>query len=525
MLTPHMRAAILTAELLDQRRENDALLHTDWMPSQGLGFSSRKGETWAFGGNRSGKTKWLMALVATFARFGVFDPRLVRYAGTTLPPFTAKRIWVIALDRDMSRNILQPTLFHNGADLASQGTFIPDEEIADWNITNQTLLLKCGSIILFKTCEAGELAFQGADIDLAAFDEVPPQPVYTETTMRVGGGRRLWIRGAATILPPPGVPGGIRWIYNVKVKPWIEVGGNDHTPHMDIINLRLLDNPHILPEEKERLVAMYPPGSAEYRIRILGELLPTIGGTPVYGAYDRRYHENYALSPIVNGAHRPQVEPHLPLVLTMDFNPANGVWLVGQRVNRTFRVVDEITMERSDVPTMTAEFRSRFPQHPAELWVYGDTTGRREADQTGASNFHLFDAHMNGYPSPIRYKLPSVNPPVPDRVAAVNLALRPPDGTKQFEHAPHCTNLRDDLEGSKWTVKGKIDKVSGRRSDGADALGYWINMEQPTVRHSNAVQRQLRSVKSPKYVPRTGGGTFPSQVRGIRATYGSRRLG
>lgn len=514
-----MRAALEAAEMLETRRETDALLLTNWFPNQVVGFTSGKGEAWSFGGNRSGKTKWLMGLVASFARFGVFDPRRARLIGAALPTFTPKRIWVISLDRDMSRNIVQPTLFHNGADLSGQDVFIPDSEIAEFNITNQTLRLKCGSIIIFKTCEAGPLAFQGADVDLAAFDEVPPQEVYTETTMRVGGGRRLWIRGAATILPPPGVPGGIRWIYNVKVKPWIEAGGNAFTPHLDIINLRLLDNPHILPEEKERLVAMYPPGSAEYRIRILGELLPTIGGTPVYSGYDRTYHQDYALAPIVDGARRPRIDPHLPLVLSMDFNPSNGVWLVGQRIQRMFRIVDEITMERSDIPTMTAEFRSRYPSHGAELWIYGDTTGRREGDQTGQSNFHLFQAHMTGYPVPIRYKLPSLNPPVPDRVASVNLALRPSDGTKQFAHAPHCTNLRDDLEGSKWKANGKIDKIGGRRSDGADCLGYWICTEQPTVTLGQMRQAALKSIKSPNYVSRVTGGTFPAQYRGVRAKF------
>jgi hypothetical protein len=521
MLNP-LRTALEAADVLAARREMDGLFQKVWFPNQCAGFESAKSEVWAFGGNRSGKTEWLMGLAATYARFGVFDPRLVALVGVALPAFTPKRIWVVSLDRDMSRNILQAKLFHNGATLATQDVMIPDEEIEDWNITNQTCKLRNGSILIFKTGESGPLAFQGADVDLICFDEVPEEVVYTESTLRVGAGRRLWIRGAATILPPPGVPGGIRWIYNRKVKPWIECGGNVKSPHMDIFTLRLTDNPHLLQEEKDRLTAMYPPGSAEFRIRILGELLPTIGGSPVYAAYDRQYHENYELAPMVDGTRRPKVDPHLPLVLTMDFNPSNGVWLVGQRVNRMFRVVDEICMERSDIASMTAEFRSRFPTHGAELWIYGDTTGRREEVQTSQSNFHVFQSYMTGYPVPIRYHLPSTNPPVPERVAAVNLALRPEDGSKQFEHAPHCENLRDDLEGSKWKPNGKIDKIGGRRSDGADALGYWISTVQPTVTLGQMRQAALKSIKSPQYISNVKGGTFPASYRGVRSRLGVR---
>ena len=511
-----LRNAIEAAEILENRRENDGLLLKTWFPNQLAAFSSTKAECWAFGGNRSGKTEWLMGLAATFGRFGVMDPRQVAFG--TIPDFTPKRIWIISLDRDMARNIVQPKLFHNGATLSGQAVMIPDDEIADWNITNQTLQLKCGSIYIFKTAESGPLAFQGADIDLALFDEVPPTDVYPETTLRVGAGRRLWIRGAATILPPPGQPGGIRWIYTDKVKGWNEAGRNEHTPHLDIFTLRFIDNPHILDEEKQRVIAMYPPGSAEFRIRVLGELLPTIGGSPVYGSYDRRYHENYALAPVVDGIRRYKIEPNLPLCLSLDFNPIDGVWVVGQYVNRCFRVIDEITMERSDIAPMTAEFRSRFPTHTAELWIYGDTTGRRVETNTGESNFHTFQSYMQGYPVPIRYNLPSINPPVPDRVAAVNLVLRPADGTKRFEHAKHCENLIADLEGSKWKESGKIDKegAKGRRSDAADALGYWIHVVEPAALRGVVASPGIKSIRSPGYSTRPSPGKFPASFRGSK---------
>lgn len=511
-----LRQAAEAAQLLMERREQDGLarfLGADPGPfvHQRALWESTKSEAWLFGANRSGKSEALAAMIASFLRFGVLNP---------LEAFTRRdlevkpvRVWAISLDFDMSRNILQPRIFNNGAGLGAL-PFIPDSEIASWNVTNQMLILKNGSICIFKSVDSGRNHFMGADIDLAGFDEVPEEPVHREVAIRVGGGRKLFIRGAATILPPVGQAGGVSWMFPAKVQPWLDKGGtkaerNEKSPHLDIFTAKLRDNTTILPEQVAQVCSQYAPGSPEYLIRVEGELLPSIGGAPVYPNFLRTFHHNPALAPIIEGRPTPRVHPFHPLCLAVDFNPADGVWIVGQYIDQVFRVIDEICLERSDIAPMCYEFRGRFPAHTAELWIYGDATGRRPETQTGESNFHLMQQYLAGYPAPIRFQLPAINPPQSDRAAAVNLQLRSPDGMRRVEIAPHCTVLTEDLELTKWKANGKIDKKGKLQSNGADCLGYWISVVCPTVRFGQTT-KTLKSVRSPSYAPSTR--AFPATV-------------
>lgn len=515
-----LQQALEVAALLAKRAENDGLrlaLH-DWSEEHPVGLfrhqrqflSSTKDEAWLFGANRSGKTEALAILVASFLRFGVLDPREAYAPGFKFKG--PKRVWIVSLTFDMSRNIFQPKLFNNGARIDPRPPLIPDEEIASWNITNQTLILKCGSIGIFKSADGGRDVFQGQDIDLLAEDEVPPEEVHNESTIRIGGGRKLFVRGAATILPPAGVPGGVSWMFQKKAQPWLALGPtpearNAASPKLDIFTAGMADNKTILTEEIDRLASIFAPGSPEYMIRVLGHLLPSIGGALCYPAFNRSFHVVEGLAPQdADGNRYPAINPYLPLCLNVDFNATNGVWTIGQRQGRIFRLLDEITLENSDIPSMVNEFRCRYPAHQAEVWIHGDASGRRREGQTGLSSFHLIAQYMHGYPAPLRFNLPDVNPPVKDRVDAVMLQLRSPTGERLFEVSPACVETIKDLEGTKWDAKGKIDKKHGRRSDGMDTVGYWVFFAAPT-RSPYLVSGGLKRVRTPAYFR---SGAFPA---------------
>jgi hypothetical protein len=521
-----LRQVAEAAQILTERREKDglyALVSGDPGPfsHQAKLWESTKSEAWIFGANRSGKTEGLMARRAARLRFGASDPRGAYGNGVVIFD-RAIKCWVVSLNREMSRDIVQPKLFNNGAAVGGKPFMIPASEIASWNITNQTLRMKNGSLAIFKSGDQGAEAFQGADVDDIDYDEVPDEDVYRESTLRVGGGRRLLIRGAATILPPPGQPGGIRWMFSKKIRPWLDAGRKD--PDLDIFTASIYDNPTILPEEIRRLESIFKPGTPEYLIRMKGHLLPTIGGSLTYPGFLRQFHMNPALAPLdPDGARRPSVHPYLPLVLAVDFNATNGVWLVGQKLNGRFRVVDEIALERSDVASMAAEFRSRFPAHGAELWVYGDSTGRRRDAQTGESSFYMLQEYLQGYPTPIRFILPDVNPPVRDRVNAVNRVLQPGDGSRMAEFAEHCERLAHDFETTKWKANGTIDKSNqAEQSNGADAFGYWVVGDSPVPRYAGSSAR-LTSIRGPRYTAGGSGRVFPGGVTVTGRRFGAPR--
>lgn len=520
------RTAAEAAELLVARAEKDglrALVNGDPGPfvHQLKLWESDKPEAWLFGANRSGKTEGLMARRASRLRFGNQDPRGAYGNGFVLYDRAVKS-WVVSLKHEMSRNIVQPKLFANGAGVEDgRPKMIPASEIKSWNITNQTLVLKNGSVNIFKSCDQGPAAFQGEALDDIDFDEVPDEDVYRESTIRVGGGQRLLIRGAATILPPPGEPGGVSWMYPKKVRPWLDAGRKDDD--LDIFTASIYDNPTILPSEIARLEREFPPGSPEGMIRLKGMLLPTIGGSIVYGgSFLRSYHMSSALAPIDGRGYRNlAINPYAALVLAVDFNAVNGVWLIGQKLGRVFRVLDEIALERSDIPAMTYEFRTRVPAHGAELWIYGDATGRRRDGQTGEASFYLIQEYLQNYPCPVRFIIPDVNPPVKDRVNALNRVLRPGDGTRMVEIADHCDRLAHDLETTKWKANGTIDKSNpAEQSNGADAFGYWVVGDSPVPRHAGGSTRPLRTIRSPRYTSRgTSGQPFPAGVTGGRRAY------
>ncbi len=507
------RLAAEAADILRQRREKDGLhqLVTGEpgpFKHQAAFWASEKSEAWLFGANRSGKTEALMAQRASRLRFGNPNPKGAYGGGIAIFDRAIKAV-VVSLKFDMSRNIVQAKLFNNGAGVnTGREPMIPDSEIQSWNITNQTLRLKNGSLCLFKSCDQGARAFQGFDADDIDVDEVWDEEVAAEACLRVGGGRRLRIRGAATILPPLGEPGGISWMYQKKVRPWLDGGKND--PQLDIFTASIYDNPTILPEEIARMEAQFPPGSPEYMIRLKGVLLPSIGGSLVYPAFQRNFH----MVPVPRdreGVPCPEIDPYAPLVLAVDFNPTNGCWLIGQKGPRgIFRVLDEINLERSDIPTMTNEFRLRYPRHGGELWIYGDATGRRREGQTGEASFYLIQEHLQNYPAPVRFIIPEVNPPVKDRVAAVSRVLRPGDGSRMVQIYDHCERLAYDLETAKWKANGTVDK-SKEQLNGADSFGYWIVGDSPVPRYRTG--GGLRAIRSPGFFSRgVTGRPFPAGV-------------
>jgi hypothetical protein len=94
---------------------------------------------------------------------------------------------------------------------------------------------------------------------------------------------------------------------------------------------------------------------------------------------------------------------------------------------------------------------------------------------------------MMGYPAPVRLKVPASNPPVADRLNAVNMALSGFDGQIGVAIDPRCKELVTDLEQVVLAQNASIKKSSDkrdpyyRRTHISDALGYWVHSVKPVV--------------------------------------------
>src|SRR6267142_287599 len=337
--------AARAAQILGSRWENDPLRIWQPSPRQKMFLECTKPEAALLGANRCGKSDPLAAVIASLARFGNPNP-LTSYAANGRIEIIdrAVSIWVIGLSERLVKEGIQAKIVTTAYTASeTHPAFIPASEIDSWNINEQTWRLKNGSIVGFKSADAGRDVFQSAARDLVAFDEICEWEVYKEATFRVPGGkRRLLIRLAATLLPPLGMAGGVSWFYPEKIKPWWAEGnkenrqGNPHK-HLDLFTMGIRDNPYINLEEIERLESIFPPGSLERRIRLDGELLPSIGGTIAYVAFNRQIHVDSNVIP-------EHLDQRFPLALCVDFNVSPCIWEVGQLIDNTWYFFDEICM-------------------------------------------------------------------------------------------------------------------------------------------------------------------------------------
>jgi phage terminase large subunit-like protein len=476
------KAALLIEAAIAERSKGDPLRQWRPLPKQEpfirAVLDATTWENWFIAANRAGKSQALAYCVAQLARFG-----------TPEAPFKPTTGWVISLDANTARDILQPKLFDNGADPHAT-PFIPDREIADWKVSEQILRLKNGSVIGFKNCESGRVKFQGVERDYVAFDEEPIQSIYDEVSIRIGAGRRLRIFGAVTLLPPEGTVGGVSWMFPEIIQPYQQ----GQKPGFGLFGASIYDNAHLPPEEIKRLEAKYPAGSVQRKIRLEGEWLPGLSGARVYAAFDRRMH----VKP------QPSIMPRRPLAWCWDFNLSPMVSVVGQQEGRLFRVLQEFVAEEGQISEMVDWFRQAIPTHSGEVWIYGDATGKRRTNQTGQSDYTLIMNHMRNYGA-VRLKVPEDNPFVRDRVNAVNATLRDEHGEIRLEIDPECKELIADLEQVVSDAKGGIRKTTNRRdpyfyrTHVSDALGYWIAYENP-VRTVRAVpQRANVRIPTPGY--------------------------
>lgn len=429
-------------------------------------------EAWAFCANRTGKSDAAAFMAASLARFGSKCPRFE--TANPLVHDGPTNGWIVSITHKNSIEVIQPKLFNNGLGKdPGHEPFIPAREIEDWNVTNQILSLKNGSKIGFQSADSGAIKLAGASKDWIIFDEEPPQHIYNEAVIRVAAGRRLLVVGACTLLPPEGQTGGVTWMYPDKIKPW---KANPASVPWHIYTASIYENPHIAPEEIRRLESIYPEGSISRAIRLNGELLPGLSGSRAYSGFQSQIHV------------LPQVEPQWrrPLCWLWDFNVEPLITLVGQRHGDTFHVFRELVLEDSgSIPEMCQYFREIYPRHGGEIWVYGDATGRARHTATGRSEYQLIANEMRIYGTPVKIRVPETNPPVTDRINAVNAAFRDPEGIPLVEIDPSCTELIDDLEQVLRDNRQGIKKTHNRRdpysrrTHSSDALGYWIAYEKP----------------------------------------------
>lgn len=251
------------------------------------------------------------------------------------------------------------------------------------------------------------------------------------------------------------------------------------------------ENHHLGQGFYDRLATTYD--ARFYQQEVLGEYLNVNSGQAYYA------FEN----PDRNAPH-PNIKPlgfiaEDTLCWSLDFNISpmssviaqiqNAGWHPHRLMNaQIVNVLDEIVLMNSSVWKACEAFEQKTKEWARRagvlnVRVYGDASGGSRQHATGASCYQMikeFFSRRSEYRVSYHNKL--ANPPVRDRVNAMNAKICSAEGVRTLFMDPKCKQLKRDLEQVTWkldankAMTGELDQKDGLTHI-SDALGYLVETE------------------------------------------------
>jgi len=241
-------------------------------------------------------------------------------------------------------------------------------------------------------------------------------------------------------------PEGFRWM-------WTTFGSEQAKDRQDrkLIKMRSADNPHLPTDFIERLEANYDPNLLKAYLD--GEFVNLTTGT-VYDRFDRSKHVISSL---------PDTDRE-PLRIGVDFNVANMSAIIGVKLGTNLLVIDEISGAH-DTDALAQQIKARYPDR--RIYIYPDASGGNRSTNATQTDIQILESYGMSNQSP------RANPPVRDRVSAVQALLENGKGQVRLQISHTCKRLIECLELQCYTEKGDPDKDAGHDHMN-DALGYLI---------------------------------------------------
>lgn len=188
-------------------------------------------------------------------------------------------------------------------------------------------------------------------------------------------------------------------------------------------------------------------------------------------------------------------QPNLPLQISFDFNINPGMHIELGHYNPTtdqFTTVDEIYAPRLDLIASLRRVEQFVKMHPwPEVHVYGDATGNSANAQTGRSQYAIISEWMQRSGIKGRIRTPKANPPVVDRIAAMNDALEDVAGQTHYRIHPRCQVLIADFENLRMEADGSVDKSDPMRGHMSDACSYRVCYQRSAGRFKRPTEARF----------------------------------
>lgn len=250
------------------------------------------------------------------------------------------------------------------------------------------------------------------------------------------------------------------------------------------------------------------PHAKEYGEGLIGQLTPTLKAQYIDGLAANfkggNVYDNFDES--VNTDRTLALDPNRALQIALDFNntPGShaeiGQWFPDKQLLTTVHEVFEERAHARRLATLVVQWLGKtFEKWPARdpsgwkfpgrLELFGDASGNNPNEANGAVAWEEIAEtfRVAGIPFTMT-NVPSANPHVSDRVAAVNCAFRGFDGTVRYKvHPGNCPRLVKDFKVLKW-AGNEIDKSDRKISHPSDADGYRVYQLLP-IRKINLTGR------------------------------------
>lgn len=254
-------------------------------------------------------------------------------------------------------------------------------------------------------------------------------------------------------------PKGFDWVYRKFVQ--------SPAPGYEAVMAKPYENRFLLeqvPDFYERLKGSYDENF--YRQEVLGDYL-NAKGSLVYKSFTRE-----------GNLRAVELDPMRPVFWAVDFNVDPMSSVIAQVRGGEISVIDEIVLRRATTQEACEEFERRVGLPPAGVVVCGDASGS-SMQTTGFSDYAVIRDFFKQRSAKVSYRVPNANPPVRDRVGAVNARLNNALGEVQAFVNPRCRELIADFEQVSYMEDSmQIDKDKDRRrTHASDALGYLIYQE------------------------------------------------
>jgi PBSX family phage terminase large subunit len=192
-----------------------------------------------------------------------------------------------------------------------------------------------------------------------------------------------------------------------------------------------------------------------YRIYALGEW----GRLSVGGEFYKKF------KPDLHVIDNPGYDPNKPLHISFDenVNPYLSMSIYQSEGDRAWKI-DEICLKhpQNTLSYTLLEFKKRYPENKAGLFVYGDATSKKEDTklEKGHNFFTIVTATLTNY-NPVM-RVPSANPPVAMRGNFINDCIFGDKMQISYKISDNCKNtindylyVKEDSDGTKKKEKEK----------------------------------------------------------------------